>query len=146
MRTVTIIFVTYWAHNGLWRSIYNLCGGLHHAGYHNEPLSPVKRRYFLLSLHTQRVACIETSCDSSTFTFETYYSNFIARQLYAQKYLKYKKRQYLHWSALHGAIYCRLSPTQDRQFYLLKGNNCRIYFPEVGYMLGIAQSYMVMIL
>jgi len=30
-------------------------------------------------------ACIGTSCDSGISTFETCYSNFIARQLYAQK-------------------------------------------------------------
>jgi len=30
-----------------------------------------------------QVACIDTSCDSGTSTLETYYSNFIARQLYA---------------------------------------------------------------
>jgi len=43
-----------------------------------------------------RVACIDTSCDSGTSTLETYYSNFIARQLYAQKCLKYRKSQYWH--------------------------------------------------
>jgi len=31
------------------------------------------------------IACIDTSCYSGTSTLETYYSNFIARQLYAQK-------------------------------------------------------------
>jgi len=34
------------------------------------------------------------SCDSGTFTLATYYSNFLARQLYAQKCLKYRKIQY----------------------------------------------------
>jgi len=28
---------------------------------------------------SEREACIETSCDSGTSTFKTYYSNFIAR-------------------------------------------------------------------
>jgi len=37
------------------------------------------------------------ACDSGTSTLETYYSNFIARQLYAQKCLKYRKSQY--WQA-----------------------------------------------
>jgi len=32
-----------------------------------------------------REAGIDTSCDSGTSMLETYYSNFIARQLYAQK-------------------------------------------------------------
>jgi len=38
---------------------------------------------------------IDTSCDSGISTLETYYSNFIGRQLYAQKCLKYRKSQYL---------------------------------------------------
>jgi len=37
------------------------------------------------------LACIDTSCDMGTFTLETYYSSFIARQLYTQKCLKYMK-------------------------------------------------------
>jgi len=41
-----------------------------------------------------RDAYIDTSCDSGTATLETYYSNFIARQLYAQKCLKYMNIQY----------------------------------------------------
>jgi len=32
-----------------------------------------------------QVACIGTSCDSGTSTLETYYSNFIDKQLYAQQ-------------------------------------------------------------
>jgi len=36
----------------------------------------------------------KSSCTSDTATLETYYSNFIARQLYAQKYLKYTKIKY----------------------------------------------------
>jgi len=39
---------------------------------------------------------IDTSGDSGTSTLETYYSNFIARQLCAQKCLKYRKSQYWH--------------------------------------------------
>jgi len=38
--------------------------------------------------------CIDTSCDSGNSTFETYYSNFIAKQLYVQKCLKNKSSQY----------------------------------------------------
>jgi len=37
---------------------------------------------------------IDTSCDSNNSTLETYYSNFIARQLYEQNCLKYGKSQY----------------------------------------------------
>jgi len=44
-----------------------------------------------------RAAKIDSSCTSDTSTLETYYSNFIARQLYTQKCLKYKKIQY--WPA-----------------------------------------------
>jgi len=39
---------------------------------------------------------IDYSCTSDTSTLETYYSNFIVRQLYAQKCLKYRKIQYWH--------------------------------------------------
>jgi len=39
-------------------------------------------------------AIIDPSCTSGTFMLETYYSNVIARQLYAQKCLKYRKIQY----------------------------------------------------
>jgi len=39
-------------------------------------------------------AWIDTSCNLGTSTLETYYSNFSARQLYAQKWLKYRKSQY----------------------------------------------------
>jgi len=38
-------------------------------------------------------AWMDTSCNSGISTLETYYSNFIARQLYAQKCLKDKKSQ-----------------------------------------------------
>jgi len=38
-----------------------------------------------------RSAIIDSSGTSGTSTLETYYSNFIARQLYAQKCLKYRK-------------------------------------------------------
>jgi len=38
--------------------------------------------------------CIDKSCDSGTSTLGTYYSNFIARQLYAQKSRKYRKSQW----------------------------------------------------
>jgi len=41
-------------------------------------------------------ACIDTSCDSGTSTLETCYSNFIARQLYAQNSPKLRKIQYWH--------------------------------------------------
>jgi len=41
-----------------------------------------------------RQACIDTSCDSGTSMLETYYSNLIARQLYEQKCMKYRKSQY----------------------------------------------------
>jgi len=40
------------------------------------------------------VAILNSFCTSATSTLETYYSNFIARQLYAQKCLKYNKIQY----------------------------------------------------
>jgi len=36
------------------------------------------------------LAIIDSSCTSGTSTLETHDSNFIARQLYAQKYLKYR--------------------------------------------------------
>jgi len=39
-------------------------------------------------------AIIDFSCDSGSCTLETYYSNFIARQLYVQKWLKYRKISY----------------------------------------------------
>jgi len=39
-------------------------------------------------LDARRCAIIDSSCTSGTSTLETYYSIFIARQLYAQKYLK----------------------------------------------------------
>jgi len=42
------------------------------------------------------VAIIDSACDSGTSTLVTYYSNFIARQLYAQKCMKYRKIQYWH--------------------------------------------------
>jgi len=41
-------------------------------------------------------ALIDSSCDSGTCMLETYYLNFIARQLYVQKCLKYRKIQYWH--------------------------------------------------
>jgi len=40
------------------------------------------------------VECIDTSCDLGTSMLETNYSNFIARQLYAQICLKCRKSQY----------------------------------------------------
>jgi len=40
------------------------------------------------------VAIIDSSCTSGTPTLVTYHSNFIARDLYAQKCLKYRKIQY----------------------------------------------------
>jgi len=39
---------------------------------------------------------MDSSCDSGTSTLETNYSNFIARQLYAQKCRKYRNIQYWH--------------------------------------------------
>jgi len=41
-----------------------------------------------------RDAIIYSSCTSGTSTLEPYHSNFIARQLYAQNCLKYRKIQY----------------------------------------------------
>jgi len=41
-------------------------------------------------------AIIYSSCTSGTSTLATYYSNFMARHLYAQKCLKYRKMQYWH--------------------------------------------------
>jgi len=62
-----------------------------------------------------RVACIDTPCDSGTSTLETYYLMFIARQLYAQKCLKYRKSQYWHtghtWSFWHGYHRSYICPT-----------------------------------
>jgi len=39
----------------------------------------------------EQEAIIDSSCTSGTSTLETYFSNVIARQLYAQKCLKYRK-------------------------------------------------------
>jgi len=43
--------------------------------------------------------CIDISCDSGNSTLEIYYSNFIASQSNAQKYLQYRKIQY--WPPSH---------------------------------------------
>jgi len=43
------------------------------------------------------LAIIDSSCTSGTSTLDTYYSNFIARQLYAQKCLKY-------WLTIAGTV------------------------------------------
>jgi len=40
------------------------------------------------------LAIIDASCTSGSFTLEIYYSNFIARHLYALKYLMYRKISY----------------------------------------------------
>jgi len=43
--------------------------------------------------HGLPLAIIDSSCTSGTSTLEAYNSNFIARQLYARKCLKYRKMQ-----------------------------------------------------
>jgi len=51
-------------------------------------------------IHRRRTrVLIDTSCNSGTSTLPTYYSNFIARQLYTQNYLKCRKSQY--WPTGH---------------------------------------------
>jgi len=52
-------------------------------GFHDN------RRY-----HIMLPTVIDTSCDSGTSRLETYNSNFITSELYAQKCLKYRKSQY----------------------------------------------------
>jgi len=51
--------------------------------------------------------CIDTSYVLSTSTIETYYSNYIARQLYAQKCLKFTKSQYWRVEELMKKLYRR---------------------------------------
>jgi len=54
-----------------------------------------RRRRWTPPLPTQQQPpIIDSSCTSGTYTPETSYSNFIFRQLYAQKCLKYRRIQY----------------------------------------------------
>jgi len=67
-----------------------------------NPLLYTTRSYFLQNVRRLdngfddifSEACIDTPCDSRTSTLDTYYSNFIAWKLYAQKSLMYRKSQY----------------------------------------------------
>jgi len=63
-----------------------------------------------------REACIDTSYDSGTSTLETYYSNFIARQLCAQKCLKYRKS--LYWRSGDAACY-----TEERNLIRMRSTS-----------------------
>jgi len=56
--------------------------------------------------------CIDTSCDLGIFTLETYYSNLIASQLYAQKCLKYTKGHYWRPGRIYRGIYFNVGSVQ----------------------------------
>jgi len=48
---------------------------------HTTLPSMAAREGSVCTMHTPPVACIDTCCYSGTPTLETYYSNFIAKQL-----------------------------------------------------------------
>jgi len=79
-----------------------------------------QRMYPLLrrSLCTAASEIIDSSCTWGTFTLETHYSNFIARQLYAQKCPKYRKTQYwlaaIFTSEARASLVLRISETMEK--------------------------------
>jgi len=54
-------------------------------------------------------AIIDSSCTSGTSTHETYHSNFVTRQLYAQKCLKYRKIQNIGHPCRYKPITCQVT-------------------------------------
>jgi len=77
---------------------------------------------------------LTTWYDSGTSTLETYHSNFIARQSYVQKYMKYRKSQY--WPPVGLCDVTSLAP-----FYEIKSEEYWFYFRHSIYIASNRNCY-----